>query len=79
VGLAVFGAFMIPILTAYSNIITSKMKGMHENTISCYLNPSIGLFSLVIIIIRWEFDLLYQIILKLEILDWILIVMVAFL
>ena len=56
VGLAVIGAFMIPILTAYSNIITRKMKGMHENTISCYINPSIGIFSLVIIAFRWEFE-----------------------
>ena len=46
---------MIPLLTAYSNILTSKMKNLHENTISCYLNPSIGIFALSIIIIKWEF------------------------
>ena len=51
-GLAVFGSFFIPILTAFTNIITSKMKGMHENTISCYVNPSIGIFSLFIMIVK---------------------------
>ncbi len=54
-GLAVFGSFFIPILTAFTNIITSKMKGMHENTISCYVNPSIGIFSLILIVVKWEF------------------------
>ena len=55
IGMAMAGAFFLPFVTAYSNILTSKMKNLHENTISCYLNPSVGLFAVLIMLAKWEF------------------------
>ena len=50
--LAIFGAFMLPILTSYTNILRSKMKNLHENALSCYINPSVGIFGLIIIFFK---------------------------
>jgi len=68
---------MIPILTAYSNILTSKMKNLHENTIGSYINPAIGIFSLSIILCKWEFKELNKIIKELDFLNWFLIFLIA--
>jgi hypothetical protein len=40
---ACLGAFSIPFLLSYGNIIMSKMKGLHENTVSLYINPTLGI------------------------------------
>jgi drug/metabolite transporter (DMT)-like permease len=37
------GAFSVPFLLSYGNIIMSKMKGLHENTVSLYINPTLAL------------------------------------
>jgi hypothetical protein len=76
-GVAIFGAFMIPVLTSYTNILRSKMKNLHENALSCYINPSVGIFSLFIIIFRQEFGTFYSLILNFGILDWLMISLIA--
>ena len=40
---AAVGAFMIPFLLSFGNIIMSQMKGLHENTVSLYINPTLGI------------------------------------
>ena len=40
---ATIGAFMIPFLLSYGNIIMSQMRGLHENTVSLYINPTLGI------------------------------------
>ena len=44
---AVIGAFMIPFLLSFGNIIMRKMKGMHENTVSCYMNPTLAVIMYI--------------------------------
>ena len=41
--LASIGAFSVPFLLSYGNILMSKMKGLDENTVSLYINPTLGL------------------------------------
>jgi hypothetical protein len=76
-GVAVFGALMIPFLVSYTNILRSKMKNLHENALSCYVNPSIGILSLFIIFFKQEFETFYSLILKFEVLDWLMISLIA--
>ena len=40
--LAIFGAFLIPFLLSYGNILMSKMKNLNENTVSLYMNPTLS-------------------------------------
>ena len=40
---AAVGAFLIPFLLSFGNIIMSQMKGLHENTVSLYINPTLGI------------------------------------
>jgi hypothetical protein len=50
--MAMSGAFLLPFVTAYTNVLTSKMKNLHENTVSCYVNPSVGIFALAIMLYK---------------------------
>lgn len=36
------GAFSIPFVLAFGNILMSTMKGLHENTVSLYINPTLA-------------------------------------
>ena len=44
---ATIGAFMIPFLLSYGNIIMSQMRELHENTVSLYINPTLGILMYV--------------------------------
>ena len=37
------GAFAIPFLLSLGNITMRKMKGLHENTVSLYMNPCLAI------------------------------------
>ena len=50
--LATIGAFSIPFLLSLGNITMSKMKGLDENTVSLYMNPS--LMVIMAIYMRYE-------------------------
>ena len=41
--LAKLGAFAIPGLLSLGNITMRKMKGLHENTVSLYMNPTLAI------------------------------------
>lgn len=41
--LATIGAFFIPILLSIGNVVMRLMKGLHESTVSCYINPFLGI------------------------------------
>ena len=41
--LAKIGAFAIPFLLSLGNITMRKMKGLHENTVSLYMNPCLAI------------------------------------
>jgi len=36
------GAFSVPFLLSYGNILMSTMRGLHENTVSLYVNPTLA-------------------------------------
>ena len=38
-----FGALAIPLLLSFGNITMRKMKGMHEDTVSLYINPTLAI------------------------------------
>ena len=76
-GVAIFGALMIPFLVSYTNILRSEMKNLHENALSCYINPSIGILSLFIIFFKQEFETFYYLILNFEILDWLMLSLIS--
>ena len=43
-------ALLNPILIAWTNVVTSKIKNLNQSTISCYIYPITALFMLSIII-----------------------------
>jgi hypothetical protein len=45
--LATIGAFSIPFLLSLGNITMRKMKGLDENTVSLYMNPSLAVIMLI--------------------------------
>ena len=69
--LAIVGAFLIPFLLSYGNILMSKMKGLNENTVSLYMNPSL---SIIMYAYLWSADIDLVIFKTLGAADWILIV-----
>jgi len=46
---AVLG-ILIPFIHSINNVITSKMKNLHENTVSLFVNPSIVIIMYLIIL-----------------------------
>ena len=67
---AALGAFAIPFLLSYGNILMSTMKGLHDNTVSLYMNPFMSVFMF-----GWMFatGLPFSIYLKWGIVDWVLL------
>lgn len=49
--LALFLALLVPFLTSYGNILMRSMKGLHENTVSVYMNPCLALIMLAYILL----------------------------
>ena len=68
---------MCPILNSLSGIMNRKMKNLHENTVSCYLNPSLLFLMIVIIMIKDEVEFTIDLIHQLEVTDWILLVTIG--
>ena len=52
--LVYIGTFSIPFLLSYGNILMYKMKGLHENTVSMYINPVLGFTMLIVMLIEGE-------------------------
>lgn len=50
--LAIVGAFAIPFLLSFGNILMSTMKGLHENTVSLYMNPALGIVMYIVISVQ---------------------------
>ena len=72
--IATVATFSVPFLSAWGNITTRKMKDLHENTISCYLNPNMGLFMLTVILFKGELHSTYLFYFhQLQWLDWVLL------
>ena len=42
----------MPGVDALNAVIMRKMKGVHENTIACYINPSMTLIMLLMIVVK---------------------------
>ena len=49
--IVISGAIVLPCVDALSSVIMRKMKGVHENTIACYVNPSMMFIMLFMIIL----------------------------
>jgi hypothetical protein len=46
------GTILLPGVDALNAVIMRKMKGVHENTIACYINPSMTLIMLLMIVVK---------------------------
>ena len=69
---AVIGAFMIPFLLSFGNIIMRKMKGMHENTVSLYMNPTLAiLMYFCLIYMDLDLTIFWT---QFQLYDWLLII-----
>jgi len=50
--IVVSGVIFLPSVDALSSVIMRKMKGVHENTIVCFINPSMCLIMLLMIVVK---------------------------
>ena len=66
-------ALLVPILSAWGNITTSRMRGLDRRTVSCFQSPSTGLLMFTLIIIKGEIAPTMQLLCSLELLDWCLL------
>ena len=72
--IATLATFSVPFISAWGNITTSQMKNLHENTISCYINPSMGLFMLTVMFFKGEISSSLSLFsTQLTWLDWLLL------
>lgn len=70
--LAVIGAFFIPILLSYGNVLMRTMQGLDENTVALYMNPSLAaIMYLYLKINDLPFWSAFE---ALPLLDWVLII-----
>lgn len=49
------GTALLPIINALGSILLRRLKGLHENTVSCIVNPFVMLFMLAVIVANGEF------------------------
>ena len=52
--IAIISAVCLPLLDAWINVTNRKMKKLHENTVNCYVNPSMLFFMGIIILFRGQ-------------------------
>lgn len=69
---ATIATFAVPFISAWGNITTRKMRDLHENTVSCYLNPSMALFMFSVIVAKSEIADTLALLKSVELLDWLL-------
>jgi len=50
--IVISGFIFLPSVDALSAVIMRKMKGVHENTIACFINPSMCLIMLLMILVK---------------------------
>jgi succinate dehydrogenase hydrophobic anchor subunit len=50
--IAISGSIFLPCVDALNAVLMRKMKGVHENTIACYVNPSMCLFMLLMVLAK---------------------------
>jgi hypothetical protein len=50
--IVISGTILLPGVDALNAVIMRKMKGVHENTIACYINPSMTLIMLLMIVVK---------------------------
>lgn len=74
----VYGAAItIPFLFAWSTITTRRLKGLPENTVSCYVNPCLFFLMLAIVSCRGELESTGQLMAKFDVLDWSLFALIG--
>jgi len=50
--IVISGIIFLPGVDALSAVIMRKMKGVHENTIACFINPFMCLIMLLMIVVK---------------------------
>ena len=50
--ITITAALLVPFIEAWANITNRKMKGIHENTVSCYVNSSMMGIMFVVILVQ---------------------------
>jgi hypothetical protein len=50
--IVISGTICLPGVDALNAVIMRKMKGVHENTIACFINPSMCLFMFLMIVAK---------------------------
>jgi len=50
--IVISGTIFLPGVDAFNVVIMRKMKGVHENTIACFVNPSMLLIMFLIIVAK---------------------------
>ena len=69
---------VIPTVSGLSNIVMRKLKGLHRQTITSYIQVSMTIFTIVMIAIKQSFPQLLELFKAFEWLDWVYVVLISF-
>ena len=58
--ITITAALLVPFIEAWANITNRRMKGIHENTVSCYVNSSMIVIMFLVILVQGETDTLIK-------------------
>ena len=57
-------AALVPIINGWGNILTRRLRGLHENTVSCYLNPVLLVIMTLVVVCKAEVATTWELVKK---------------